>query len=47
MTKESTAINIDLIDQRLKDYTSPEDVLGENGKLVRSMNSILYSFSML
>ena len=26
-------INIDLIDQLLKDYQSPEDVLGENGLL--------------
>ena len=33
MTKESTPINIDLIDQLLKDYKSPEDVLGENGLL--------------
>ena len=33
MTKQSTAINLDLIDQLLKDYKSPEDVLGENGLL--------------
>lgn len=31
MTKESTSINIDLIDRLLADYKSPEDVLGENG----------------
>lgn len=27
------AINTDLIDQLLKDYKQPEDVLGENGLL--------------
>lgn len=27
------AINTDIIDQLLKDYKEPEDVLGENGLL--------------
>src|SRR5215217_928 len=41
MTKESTAINIDLIDQLLKDYKSPEDVLGENGLLKQLTKAVL------
>jgi putative transposase len=41
MTKESTAINIDLIDQLLKDYKSPEDVLGEHGLLKQLTKAVL------
>lgn len=41
MTKESTAINLDLIDQLLKDYKSPEDVLGENGLLKQLTKAVL------
>jgi putative transposase len=41
MTKESTPINIDLIDQLLKDYKSPEDVLGENGLLKQLTKAVL------
>lgn len=41
MTKESTPINIDLIDQLLKDYKSPEDVLGENGLLKQLTRAVL------
>ena len=33
MTKNSTPINLDLIDQHLKDSQTPDDVLGENGLL--------------
>jgi putative transposase len=41
MTKQSTAINLDLIDQLLKDYKSPEDVLGENGLLKQLTKAVL------
>ena len=41
MTKETTPINIDLIDQLLKDYKSPEDVLGENGLLKQLTRAVL------
>jgi putative transposase len=41
MTKESSPINIDLIDQLLKDYKSPEDVLGENGLLKQLTRAVL------
>ena len=41
MTKESTPINIDLIDQLLKDYKSPQDVLGENGLLKQLTKAVL------
>jgi putative transposase len=41
MTKESSPINIDLIDQLLKDYKSPEDVLGENGLLKQLTKAVL------
>ena len=41
MTKESTPINTDLIDQLLKDYQSPEDVLGENGLLKQLTKALL------
>lgn len=41
MTKESIPINIDLIDQLLKDYKSPEDVLGENGLLKQLTKAVL------
>ena len=34
-------INLDLIDQLLKDYQSPEDVLGENGLLKQFTKAIL------
>jgi putative transposase len=41
MTKEPTTINIDLIDQLLQDYKSPEDVLGENGLLKQLTKALL------
>ena len=41
MTREDTPINIDLIDQLLKDYKSPEDVLGENGLLKQLTRAVL------
>jgi putative transposase len=41
MTKDSTPINVDLIDQLLKDYKSPEDVLGENGLLKQLTKAVL------
>lgn len=41
MTKDSTAINTDLIDQLLADYKSPEDVLGENGLLKQLTKAVL------
>lgn len=41
MTKESNAINLDLIDQLLADYKSPEDVLGENGLLKQITKAVL------
>ena len=41
MTKETTPINLDLIDQLLKDYKSPEDVLGENGLLKQLTKAVL------
>jgi putative transposase len=41
MTKNSTAINLDLIDQLLADYKSPEDVLGENGILKQLTKAVL------
>ena len=41
MTKESTPINTDLIDQLLKDYQSPEDALGENGLLKQLTKAVL------
>jgi hypothetical protein len=41
MTKESNAINLDLIDQLLADYKSPEDVLGENGLLKQLTKAVL------
>jgi putative transposase len=39
--KEDTPINIELIDQLLKDYKSPEDVLGENGLLKQLTRAVL------
>ena len=41
MTKESTSINNDLIDQLLKNYKSPDDVLGENGLLKQLTKAVL------
>src|SRR5215210_816033 len=41
MTKDSNAINTDLIDQLLANYTSPEDVLGENGLLKQFTKAVL------
>jgi len=41
MTKEAAPINLDLIDQLLKDYQSPEDVLGENGLLKQLTKAVL------
>jgi putative transposase len=41
MTKEPNAINLDLIDQLLADYKSPEDVLGENGLLKQLTKAVL------
>jgi putative transposase len=41
MTKEATPLNTDLIDQLLKDYHSPEDVLGENGLLKQLTKAVL------
>jgi putative transposase len=41
MTIESTAINIDLIDQLLKDYKSPEDVIGEKRLLKHHTKAVL------
>lgn len=41
MTKESAPVNIDLIDQLLKDYKSPEDVLGEYGLLKQLTKALL------
>ena len=41
MTKESTPINLDLIDQLLKEYKSPEDVLGDNGLLKQLTKAVL------
>ncbi|HXG63504.1 MAG TPA: IS256 family transposase [Blastocatellia bacterium] len=41
MTKEATHINIALIDQLLKDYQSPEDVLGEDGLLKPFTGAVL------
>ena len=41
MTKDSNAINLDLIDQLLADYKSPEDVLGENGLLKQLTKAVL------
>jgi putative transposase len=35
------AINLDLIDQLLKDYQKPEDVLGENGLLKQLTSAVL------
>ena len=35
------AINTDLIDQLLKDYKQPEDVLGENGLLKQLTKAVL------
>ena len=41
MTKEPTTINLDLIDQLLTDYKSPDDVLGENGILKQLTKAVL------
>lgn len=41
MTKDSNAINLDLIDQLLANYKSPEDVLGENGLLKQFTKAVL------
>ena len=41
MTKDSNAINLDLIDRLLADYKSPEDVLGENGLLKHLTKAVL------
>ncbi len=42
MTKTTTdRINLDLVDQLLKDYKSPEDVLGENGILKQFTKALL------
>ena len=41
MTKQSNTINLDLIDQLLADYKSPEDVLGENGLLKQLTKAVL------
>jgi putative transposase len=41
MTKDSNAINLDLIDQLLANYKSPEDVLGENGLLKQLTKAVL------
>lgn len=42
MTKTTTdRINLDLVDQLLRDYKSPEDVLGENGILKQFTKALL------
>ncbi len=42
MTKTTTdGINLDLVDQLLKDYKSPEDILGENGILKQFTKALL------
>ena len=42
MTKTTTdRINIDLVDQLLKDYKKPEDILGENGILKQFTKALL------
>jgi putative transposase len=42
MTKTTTdRINLDLVDQLLKDYKKPEDILGENGILKQSTKALL------
>jgi putative transposase len=41
MTKETSPINLDLIDQLLKDYQSPEDALGENDLLKQLTKAVL------
>jgi putative transposase len=41
MTKDSSPINLDLIDQLLKDYKSPDDVLGQNGLLKQLTKAVL------
>ena len=41
MTKDSNTINLDLIDQLLANYKSPEDVLGENGLLKQFTKAVL------
>ena len=42
MTKTTTdRINLDLVDQLLKDYKTPEDILGENGILKQFTKALL------
>lgn len=41
MTTKTDKIDLKLIDQLLKDYKSPEDVLGENGILKQLTKAIL------
>lgn len=41
MTKNPKAIDLDLIDQLLANYQSPEDVLGENGLLKQLTKAVL------
>jgi len=44
MTKDSNAINLNLIDQLLADYKTLEDVLGENGllkQLTKAVSNVL------
>jgi len=41
MTKDSNTINLDLIDQLLANYKSPEDVPGENGLLKQFTKAVL------
>lgn len=41
MAKDTSPIDINLIDQLLKDYKSPEDVLGQNGLLKQLTKAVL------
>ena len=42
MTKTTTdRIDLDLVDQLLKDYKQPEDILGENGILKQFTKALL------
>ena len=41
MTKAVPPINLDLIDQLLKDYKTPDDVLGDNGLLKQLTKAVL------
>ncbi len=46
MTKTTTdRINLDLVDQLLKDYKQPEDILGENG-ILKQFTKVLLERAM-